>query len=88
MQIRGTPGSCCSQWAEVPNDSVGVWVRSLTLKACWDERRYTVIRKVVSEGKLSAGGVDQSPFGKRRKELVVIALQCTKQHSAFMGKAV
>lgn len=49
MRIRGAPGSCCSQWAEVPNDSVGVWVRSLILKACWDAGRYTVIRKAVSE---------------------------------------
>lgn len=74
MQIRGTPGSCCSQWAEVPNVSVGVWVRSLILKTCWDKTS-TVIRKVVSEGKLSAVGVDQCLFCK--KELVVIALQCT-----------
>lgn len=55
--------------------TVGVWVRSLILRACWDERRYTVIIKVVSEGDLSAVGVDQSLFWI--KELVVIALQCT-----------
>lgn len=86
MQIRGTPGSCCSWWAEVPHVSVGVWVRSLTLKTCWDERRHSVIRKVVSEGELSAVGVNHSLSWK--KELVVIALQCTKQHSTFMGKVI
>lgn len=65
MQIRGTPGSYYSQWAEVPSDFIGVWVRSLILKACWDERRFAVIRRVVSEGELSAMDVDQSLFGKR-----------------------
>lgn len=75
MQIRGAPESCCSQWAELPSGSVGVWVRSLTVKACWDDRRYSVIRKVVSEGELSGVDVDQSLFWK--KELMVIALQCT-----------
>ena len=75
MQIRGAPKSCHSQRAKLLNDSNGVWVRSLILKASWDERHFAVIRKVVLEGELSAAVVDQSLSW--RKELVVIALLCT-----------
>lgn len=72
---RWAPGSCHSQHAELPNDSDSVWVSSLILKASWDQRHFTGVRKVVSEGELSAAVVDQSLSW--RKGLVVIALLCT-----------
>lgn len=72
---RGAPGSCPSQSAKLPINSDGIWVRPLSLKASWDERHFTMIIKVVSEGELSVAAVDQSLSWK--KDLVVIALLCT-----------